>query len=218
MARSPALLLLLTLGLCEYGHRAGCPGIHGTRYQMKVGFRGSTHPQMGKQLELECGGAEKDYGVSWIRQDKDGALHFIVFISSMSKATFQQNEQARFEVRKHGTSYQLVVKSFKAQDEGKYFCVLNKNQMLHFSSGQPAFLPVTTTAAPTTAEPTTQHGTTKNYTCLKTPDSETNKWDFFCDIFIWIPLTGACLLLLIALVITVLLCQRARTRRCRCKR
>ncbi|NWR57637.1 CD8A protein, partial [Bucorvus abyssinicus] len=225
MARSPALLLLLSLGLCEYGHWAG----HLLHRQGQVRFRDSTHPQMGKRLELECVGADSDYGISWIRQDKDGTLRFIVFINSLSQATFQGNEKARFEVRKHGGIYQLVVKSFKPEDEGSYFCVLNNNRMLHFSSGQPAFLPVTTIATPTTAAPTTQHGITKNDTCLKTPHPGSPaagrerrraglcKWNS-CNILIWVPLTGTCLLLLIALVVTVLLCQRTRRRRCRCKR
>ncbi|KFV05922.1 T-cell surface glycoprotein CD8 alpha chain, partial [Tauraco erythrolophus] len=218
MAGSPVLLLLLALGLC-------CPGIWGHSYQMTAKFRDHslTHPRVGHQLELECQGAKEDSGVFWIRLDKDGILHFIVFISSLSRTTFERNEKSstRFGARKDGRSYRLVVNSFSAQDEGNYFCLMNSNQMLYFSSGQPAFFPVTTTAAPTTAAATTQSGITRKDPCLNTSDSETSKKsepNFFCNIFIWVPLAGACLLLLLALIVTIILCQQTRRRRCRCKR
>ncbi|KFV41936.1 T-cell surface glycoprotein CD8 alpha chain, partial [Tyto alba] len=218
MAGSPALLLLLSLGLC-------CPGIHGQRYEIKVKFQNShiTHPRVGQRLELECLTTNDDSGVFWVRQNKGGTLHFIVFISSLSRTTFEGNERTstRFEARKDGRSYRLVVKSFMPRDEGNYFCLMNINQALYFSPGQPAFFPVTTTAAPTAPAPTTQSAITKKDPCLKTSDSETireKEMNFFCDIFIWVPLTGACVLLLLALAITIVLCQQTRRRRCRCKR
>ncbi|XP_009490905.1 T-cell surface glycoprotein CD8 alpha chain [Pelecanus crispus] len=218
MSECPALLLLLALGLC-------CPGIWGQRYNMKTKFRDSSikHPRVGQRLELDCLAAKEDSGMFWIRLDKHGTLHFIVFISSLSRTTFERNERtsARFEATKNGKLYGLVVKSFTPQDEGNYFCLMNSNQMLYFSSGQPAFLPVTTTAAPTTPAPTAQHSVTEKDPCLKTLDPDASKekeLNFFCNIFIWIPLAGACLLLLIALVVTIMLCQRTRRRRCRCKR
>ncbi|XP_074003198.1 T-cell surface glycoprotein CD8 alpha chain [Numenius arquata] len=192
---------------------------------MTVRFRGrsTTHPQVGKRLELECLTPKEDSGAFWIRQDKDGSLHFIVFISSLSRTTFNGNEKTstRFEASKDGKFYRLVVKSFMLQDEGNYFCLMNSNQVLYFSPGQPAFFPVTTTAAPTTPAPATQRGITEKDPCPRTPDTETSKekeTNFFCDIFIWVPLSGACLLLLLALAVTITLCQRTRRRRCRCKR
>ncbi|XP_009578437.1 PREDICTED: T-cell surface glycoprotein CD8 alpha chain [Fulmarus glacialis] len=218
MAGSPALLLLLALGLC-------CPGVRSQRYKMTAKFRDSSikHPRVGQRLELECLAAKEDSGVFWIRLDKGGTLHFIVFISSLHRTTFEGNEKTstRFEATKDSRFYRLVVKSFTPQDEGNYFCLMNSNQMLYFSPGQPAFFPVTTTAAPTTPAPTTQGGITEKDPCLKTLDPETNKekeLDFVCDIFIWVPLAGACLLLLIALAVTIVLCQQTRRRRCRCKR
>ncbi|NXS18198.1 CD8A protein, partial [Mystacornis crossleyi] len=210
MDRSPALLLLLALGLCEYGHGA-------VRSPSDI-----TQLQVGQRLELECQ-TDRDSGAFWIRQDKSGTLHFIVFINSMSRATFSRDQRTspeRFEAKKHNTIYQLVVKSFTPQDEGTYFCTMIFMQMLFFSPGQPAFLPVTTTVAPTAREPTPKRGITENPS-LKTPDPERRmpeELNFPCQIFIWVPLAGACLLLLIALVITIVLCQRTRRRRCRCKR
>ncbi|XP_074721586.1 T-cell surface glycoprotein CD8 alpha chain [Strix uralensis] len=217
MAGSPALLLLLALGLC-------CPGIHGQKDDMKVRFRDRsiTHPKLGQRLELECETTNTGSGVFWVRQNKDGTLHFIVFISSLSRATFKgKKPSTHFEARKDHNIYHLVVKSFTPADEGNYFCLMNANQELYFSRGQPAFFPVTTTAAPTALAPTTQSGITRKDPCLKTLDPENIKkkeLSLFCDVFIWIPLAGACLLLLLALVVTTVLCQQTRRRRCRCKR
>ncbi|KAM6075712.1 T-cell surface glycoprotein CD8 alpha chain [Chlamydotis macqueenii] len=213
MAKSPALLLLLALRLC-------CPGIQG--YKLKISSS-ATHPRVGQRLQLECQTPSDDSSVSWVRLDRDGTLHFIVFISSLSRTTFKGNEKTstRFEARKDSNTYHLVVKSFAMQDEGNYFCLINSNHILYFSPGQPAFFPAITTVAPTTPAPTTQVGVTQKDPCLKTSDPETSKekeLNFFCDIFIWIPLAGACLLLLSALAITIMLHQQTRRRRCRCKR
>ncbi|XP_051474271.1 T-cell surface glycoprotein CD8 alpha chain-like [Apus apus] len=205
MARAPALLLLLALELC-------CLGIRGHRYQMTARFRDRNikHPREGEQLELECLTNKDDSGMFWIRQDMGGTLHFIVFISSLSRTTFERNERTstRFWAWKDGTIYRLVVKSFTPQDEGNYFCLMNSNQMLYFSF-VPAFFLVTTTAALTTAAATNQTDITRD-PCLKSPAPDTSKekeLNYFCDILIWVHLSVTCLLLLLALAITIMLCQ-----------
>ncbi|NXU98631.1 CD8A protein, partial [Cettia cetti] len=201
MDTAPALLLLFTLGFCEYGH-----GAINARSPKDM-----TRLQVGQRLELECR-ITIHSGVFWIQQDKAGSLHFIVFISSTSQATFEGNHRAstRFEARREHPLYHLVVKSFTPRDEGKYFCVMNFNQRLYFSPALLAFLPATTTVAPTTRDPTSQSGTVEDLS-LQTPHPERRMQedlDFFCHLFIWVPLAGACLLLLIALLITIVLCQR----------
>ncbi|NWV02599.1 CD8A protein, partial [Ptilonorhynchus violaceus] len=209
MDRSPALLLLLTLGLCEYGHGVVQPLHCWGQFRNTI-----TQLRVGQRLELECE-TDRDSGAFWIRQDKSGTLHFIVFISSISRATFQGNERTstRFEASKDNKIYRLVVKSLTAQDEGKYFCTMNINQMLFFSPGQPVFLPVEpTTPEPTTPGPPTQSGITEKDSCLKMPDLERRmqeKLNSFCLIFIWVPLTGLCLLLLQLLVTTIVLWQQS---------
>ncbi|XP_039239473.1 T-cell surface glycoprotein CD8 alpha chain-like [Pipra filicauda] len=211
MDGSPALLLLLALGLC-------CPGTHGQMYEMKVKFRDTiTQLRVGQRLELECQ-TDRDYGVFWVRQDKNGTLHFIVFISFLSRVTFKGNQRTstRFEASKDNTIYRLVVKSFTEEDEGNYFCLTNINQRLYISPGLPAFFPVITTPGPTT-----QRGITGKDSDVRTPDPESSTekdLNSFCDGVIWVPLAGACLLLLIALAITILQCPKTRRRRCRCKR
>ncbi|CAN8207963.1 unnamed protein product [Coccothraustes coccothraustes] len=212
MDTSPALLLLLTLGF-------SCPGIHGQSLEIKVRSpKDISQLQVGQKLELECH-TDRNYGASWIRQDRSGTLHFIVFISSVSRATFEGSQRisTRFEASKDSTVYRLAVKSFTPQDEGSYFCVMNLNQMLHFSPGQRAFLPVITTVAPSTSAPTTQGSTTED-SHLTTPDPEVQMKEdrkFFCHIYIWVPLAGAGLLLLLALVIIIVQYQQIRRRRCR---
>ncbi|CAN8207965.1 unnamed protein product [Coccothraustes coccothraustes] len=116
MDTSPALLLLLTLGFC-------CPGIHGQSLEIKVRSpKDISQLQVGQKLELECH-TDRNYGASWIRQDRSGTLHFIVFISSVSRATFEGSQRisTRFEASKDSTVYRLAVKSFTPQDEGSYF-------------------------------------------------------------------------------------------------
>ncbi|NXS11454.1 CD8A protein, partial [Neodrepanis coruscans] len=197
---SPALLLLLALALCEYGHRA---------HDMRVAFSYSTiQVKVGQRLELKCPIGKEDRGMSWLYQNRAGNVHNIVFISPVSQTTFTRQNSSRFEASKDNSFYRLVVKSFTPQDEGNYFCLTNNKQELYFSPGQPAFFSVTTTPGPATSGNTTQHGITKKDPYIKAPGTEIKMQEdlnFFCISFIWVPLTGLCLLLLQLLAVTIVL-------------
>ncbi|XP_072190396.1 T-cell surface glycoprotein CD8 alpha chain-like [Excalfactoria chinensis] len=235
MAGSPALLLLLSLGLC-------CTTAQQQRNTMEARFldRNMKHPQQGQRVELECLHYERNRPIFWIRLDKNQKLHFIVSSIQTYSNTVQEGEKTstNFEANWRRKSLRLVVKSFSAQDQGIYFCINFINQVLHFSSGQPAFFPVETTAAPTTTTATTQSSpVTKNNSTQRGldaaehitptvttqssqvttmdisrqgPDAGTNnenKLNSTCDVFLWVRVAGTCLLLLSAITITIRHCH-----------
>eukprot|EP00076_Gallus_gallus_P020690 XP_015141439.1 T-cell surface glycoprotein CD8 alpha chain-like isoform X4 [Gallus gallus] len=204
MARSPALLLLLSLGLC-------CTSAQGRRDAVVVRFlhRNTNNPQEGQRLEMECSPKNIDNGASWIRQDKDGKLHFIVYISMLSRTTYSGNENTspNFEASRKGNSYRLVVKNFRAQDQGTYFCIANINQVLHFSSGQPAFFPAEHIAPAATIQSSQVTTKDNSQQGQDAGTSSKNTLNSICEVFLWVRVAGTCLLLLTAIIITIVLCQ-----------
>ncbi|XP_065453317.1 T-cell surface glycoprotein CD8 alpha chain isoform X2 [Chrysemys picta bellii] len=190
MARFVSLLFFLSLNLC-------CCRSEGQRSKMSVKLRSGGSPLTLKApVELECvisGPGLSDSGVSWMRQHRDSAPQFILFISSLGRVASTENGKppARFDAKRESKNYTLTVKSFQEQDQGNYYCIVKHSQRLHFSSGIPLHLPA------------------------KAPKKGLG---LSCDFYIWVPLTSACLLLLIALLATITVCQKTRRRMCKCKR
>ncbi|KAG6925384.1 CD8a molecule [Chelydra serpentina] len=189
MARFISLLFFLSLSLC-------CCRSQSQGSKMSVRLHSGGSPlTLAAPLELECvisGHGLSDSGVSWMRQNRDSAPEFILFITSLGRVASTENGKppARFKAKKE-SNYRLTVTSFQEQDQGNYYCIVNHNQRLHFSSGIPLYL----------------------------PDKAPKKgMDLSCDFYIWVPLASACLLLLIALLATITVCQKTRRRRCKCKR
>ncbi|XP_029766514.1 T-cell surface glycoprotein CD8 alpha chain [Terrapene carolina triunguis] len=190
MARFVSLLFFLSLNLC-------CCRSQDQGSKMSVKLRSGGSPlTLGAPVELECvisGSGLSDSGVSWMRQHRQSAPQFILFVTSLNRVAPTDNGKppARFDAKKENKNYRLTVKSFQEQDQGNYYCIINHNQRLHFSSGISLHLPA------------------------KAPKKGL---DLSCDFYIWVPLTSACLLLLIALLVTITVCQKTRRRRCKCKR
>ncbi|XP_025005905.2 T-cell surface glycoprotein CD8 alpha chain-like isoform X1 [Gallus gallus] len=210
VAGSPALLLLLSLGLC-------CTGAQGHRDAVVVRFlnRSIIQPQKGQRLELNCMRNNDSWKVSWIRLDKSGNVHFILSSYNTNTTTFNGGERTspHFEASWRVSTSTLVVKSFRAEDEGIYFCVNYITPVLHFSSGQPAFLPaVASRTSPTTLTAYNQSSqvTKKDISQHSSGPgaSHENMLHFCSDIVMWTNLACACLLLLTAITITITHCQR----------
>ncbi|XP_039395149.1 T-cell surface glycoprotein CD8 alpha chain-like [Mauremys reevesii] len=224
MARFVSLLVFLGLSLC-------CCRSQGQGSKMSVRLRSGGSPlALGARVELECvfsGHGLSDSGVSWMLQRRDSAPQFILFITSLNRVAPTENGKPpeRFEAKKESNIYRLTVKSFQEQDQGSYYCIVNHNQRLHFSSGSPLHLPAPPTTAPstkaTTPQPSTTAGTKEPRDCKHSPNTAKapkKGLDLSCDFYIWVPLASACLLLLIALLATIIMCQKTRRRRCKCKR
>ncbi|NXY59577.1 CD8A protein, partial [Callaeas wilsoni] len=204
MDTSPALLLLLSLGLCEYGH--------GKRFMQ---CKTIMYLQLGAQLDLMCHISGEDTGVVWVHQDTVETFKFIVFISPLSEATFEGNQKTstHFEARKVDVFYWLVVKSFTPQDQGNYFCIKYIDKQLYFSPGQLAFLSGRALGSSLGSSRTgcnTRLWAPAGPSLFSIP-AETRMQedlDYFCLVFLWVPLAGLCLLLLQLLAITIVLCRR----------
>uniref|UniRef100_A0A669PIZ3 Ig-like domain-containing protein n=1 Tax=Phasianus colchicus TaxID=9054 RepID=A0A669PIZ3_PHACC len=215
MAGSPALLLLLSLGLC-------CTGAQGQRNTLEVRLRDRNmkHPQEGQRLELECLNYEMNrspLSLFWIRLENDGRLHFIVSCYRWYGTNYYWDDKksTQFQASLRDNTYRLVVKSFSAQDEGIYFCIQYINQVLHFSSGQPAFFPATTTHTATTqSSQLTKKDSSQQGSDAGTSNENTPR--FYCKMVMWVNLAVTCLLLLTAITITITHCQSNRAAPCHC--
>ncbi|XP_026535650.1 T-cell surface glycoprotein CD8 alpha chain [Notechis scutatus] len=173
------------------------------------------------KVEFKCE-TYTDSGVFWVLQELNGKLHFITYVTSRSREITGTLEG--YKSIKTGSYYQLTIASFEEYHEGTYFCVHHRNQKLLFSSGIPVHLPVkTTTLPPTTLQQisTTTKGLIKEG--IKCPNStdivmtNTKSTMFSCELYIWVPLVGVSLLLLITLIIVISLCCGSRRGRRKCK-
>ncbi|XP_031805666.1 T-cell surface glycoprotein CD8 alpha chain [Sarcophilus harrisii] len=219
-----SLLLPLALLLQPFGSQAQ-PG-----FRMSPAEKRDVRPS--EQVRLQCEAlSASNTGCSWLRQSP-GALTptFLLYISggTSSVKLAEGLDATKFAGERVSPSiYRLTVKDFRAQDQGYYFCVVTRNAIMYFSPFVAVLLPVkATTPAPkpkTTTLLTTTSSPIQNSAnsgkCKSIASSQGKKrLDFSCDLYIWVPLTGVCVVLLLALIIAITICQRSRRRVCRCPR
>ncbi|XP_075122526.1 T-cell surface glycoprotein CD8 alpha chain [Leptodactylus fuscus] len=181
--------------------------------------RGSSSPVT---LKCEAENHEAtDVGIFWFRHKK-GAVspQSIVYYSSTRKATYKdQTESGRFKPSISASLFTLVIERFDQTDQGTYYCLINKNSVLHISPGLKLFYPEVTTPKTTTTKAPARTTGPAGDSCNCTPGKETTEaLGLSCDLYVWAPLAGLCGFFLICFLITfVMLCCRTRRRRCRCK-
>ncbi|XP_074141775.1 T-cell surface glycoprotein CD8 alpha chain [Sminthopsis crassicaudata] len=219
-----SLLLPLALLLQPFGSPAQ------PRFRMSPAEKLDVRPA--EQVRLQCEAlSASNTGCSWLRL-APGALTptFLLYISSVTSSVKLADglDAARFGgERLSYSTYRLTVRDFGAQDQGYYFCVVTRNSLMYFSPFVAVFLPVkattpapkpkTTTLLTTTSSPIWNSANSGK--CKPISSSQGKKGlDFSCDLYIWMPLTGVCVVLLLALIIAITICQRSRRRVCRCPR
>ncbi|MEQ2250977.1 hypothetical protein ILYODFUR_006374 [Ilyodon furcidens] len=124
-----------------------------------------------------------------------------------------------FSLKKLNNDFVLTVKSFnKTNDNGMYSCAsLVKGNELKFGPVTTHRVPEKTIKPIPTSKanevPTTSQTSTTPRSCL-CPDRNNLGSSMSCAPIILGPLAGGCGLLLLLLIITILYCNKIRTRRC----
>ncbi|XP_078085128.1 T-cell surface glycoprotein CD8 alpha chain isoform X2 [Mustelus asterias] len=159
-----------------------------------------------------------DEGVYWFWQGEDRNPVSLVYISGSGR-TMPANS-AKYTAGRSSSKVHLMVKDFRKEDSGKYYCFMVKNMVMVFGHTTEVYLE----EKATTPKPTTTRITKK--TTLNTPEyketttcrpseSVTSKDELSCHIIIWAPLAGGAFFLLLALiVVSIGYCRRPRRRRC----
>ncbi|XP_073505245.1 T-cell surface glycoprotein CD8 alpha chain isoform X2 [Phyllobates terribilis] len=206
MSPITSLPILLCLFLCTH--------------QLKL--TSETLPRVGSRpMKLQCQPEHSEdwnVGVFWFRHKKgDKSPVSIVYVSSTGRFTYkEQNDKNHFKPSVSGMQYNLEIEKFEAADQGTYYCLINKNSILHISPGLQLIYPEVTTPKPRLTKPPPPKTTVEGDSC-KCPtgsieDKETKQLDLSCDLYVWLPLAGLCGFLLICLVITfIMLCCRDRS-------
>ncbi|KAL7844136.1 hypothetical protein SRHO_G00226750 [Serrasalmus rhombeus] len=128
---------------------------------------------------------------------------------------------SKFNPQKMKSSKRLTLKGFKKEmDSGSYSCATITNNKLYFGpvtslQGTPDPKPETKVVATTRETP--EHFTTKSTVFCEHKDQvrkPVSAVTLGCELVILIPLAAGSGLLLILLIITILYCNRTRTRRC----
>ncbi|XP_075704947.1 T-cell surface glycoprotein CD8 alpha chain [Rhinoderma darwinii] len=172
-------------------------------------------------MNLKCDAKEApDHGVFWFRHKKGGTSpESIVYLSPTKKPTYKdQIDNNRFKASVSGSVFTLDIAKFNENDQGTYYCLINKNSVLHISAGLQLIYPEVTTPKPRSTKAPPARTAEPRDSCNCDSAKETEPLSFSCDLYVWAPLAGICGFLLLCLLTTsIMLCCRTRRRRCRCK-
>uniref|UniRef100_G1SX34 T-cell surface glycoprotein CD8 alpha chain n=1 Tax=Oryctolagus cuniculus TaxID=9986 RepID=G1SX34_RABIT len=171
-----------------------------------------------KPVTLICEVLLSDLGdsCSWVFQRSAAASP--TFLLYLSKTRNQVDSPLNSGKRVQEKVFSLTLHHFREEDQGYYFCVVVGSLSLHFSPSVPVFLPAKPTTMPAprrpSAAPTTapQPRSLRPEVCRPSGGAavDSRGLDLTCDIYIWAPLAGACTVLLLSLVITVI-CNHSKS-------
>ncbi|KAG9479473.1 hypothetical protein GDO78_011490, partial [Eleutherodactylus coqui] len=112
-----------------------------------------------KTMTLSCqveSGEANDVGVFWFRHLKSATSpESIVYLSATKKPTYkdQKSGNDRFIPNASGSTFTLDIKEFDEKDQGTYYCLINKNSVLHISPGYQLIYTEVATPKPKSTKP-----------------------------------------------------------------
>ncbi|XP_027859372.1 T-cell surface glycoprotein CD8 alpha chain isoform X1 [Xiphophorus couchianus] len=196
-----AIRVLLLLFLCPKINSAGEP----------------KSVKEGEQVKIMCMLPSPGTIVFWFRVVEDSGMEFIgSFAPGGALKIAGPNHGKNLVVSKQSDDFVLTVKSFDRKgDSGVYTCAaLITGNKLSFGQVTQLRGPITATPKPPVIQVSTTRQTTTPTRCLCNQKDKSAGPALFCAPIILGPLAGGCGLLLLLLVITVLYCNKMRTRRC----
>uniref|UniRef100_A0A8C5M9W1 T-cell surface glycoprotein CD8 alpha chain n=1 Tax=Leptobrachium leishanense TaxID=445787 RepID=A0A8C5M9W1_9ANUR len=120
-------------------------------YQLEL-YQTSSKLQLGSggPVHLECravGENLMDHGVFWFRQRKSvTSPESILYLSSVSRITqINTTMFGNFTPSKGSNVYYLKINPFREEDQGTYYCMINRNLVLHISPGISLYYPTAST-------------------------------------------------------------------------
>ncbi|XP_014890747.1 T-cell surface glycoprotein CD8 alpha chain isoform X2 [Poecilia latipinna] len=171
----------------------------------------------GQLKKVKCTLPSKGTIVFWFRVVEDQGMEFIgSFSPAGQEKTPGANHGKNLIVEKQNNDFVLTVKSFnKKSDSGMYTCAaLVSGNTLSFGQVTQLQGPIRTTTKPPVIQVSTTRQTTTTPTSCHCSNKDKSGPSLFCAPIILGPLAGGCGLLLLLLIITILYCNKIRTRRC----
>ncbi|XP_051959714.1 T-cell surface glycoprotein CD8 alpha chain [Xyrauchen texanus] len=167
-----------------------------------------------EKVQVECDPGVRDAMVLWFRINNDGP-EFLFTTKNQDIKIDVVNEN--YKIVKKSEKMHLAIQSFeKKKDSGVYICAAFNSNKLTFGKptnikGEPDPTTQLPKIAPTTkAKPEVVTTVKPKCTCKKAEIKPVLN----CEIWIFSSLAAGCGLLLILLIVTILYCNRLRTRRC----